>query len=181
LRLSQSLRKPWILEGLKVLSRNVFVESVIQLLLPRGRKRKRDGFGECHAWIVMPALLFLLLNKYQWNSLLGLNPMGVALRMLNSMGVALLMLIPMGVTLPELIPMGVTLPELIPMGVTLPELIPMGVTLCSILSVLLTRMRKKKRKSPQFERTVGVTESVGGVVIFLLQLCLLSLVCKNYP
>jgi hypothetical protein len=30
-------------------------------------------------------------------------------------------------------------------------------------------------------RTVGVTESVGGVAIFLLQLCLLLLVCKNYP
>jgi hypothetical protein len=74
------------------------------------------------------------------------DPTGVALLMLNSMGVALLMLIPMGVTLPKLIPMGVTLPELIPMGVTLTELIPMGGTLCRILSVLLTRMRK--RKSP---------------------------------
>jgi hypothetical protein len=148
LQLSQSLRKPWILEGLRVLTRNAFAKSVIQLLLPRGRKRKRDGFGECHAWIVMPALLLLLLKKYQWNSLMGLNPMGVSLLMLIPMGVTLPELIPMGVTLPELNPMGVALSELIPMGVTLSELIAMGVTLCHILSVLLTRTRKKKRKSP---------------------------------
>jgi hypothetical protein len=51
----------------------------------------------------MPTLLLLLLNKYQWNSLLGLNPMGVSLLMLN----------PMGLILPELIPMGVTLSKLI--------------------------------------------------------------------
>jgi hypothetical protein len=75
----------------------------------------------------MLALLLLLLKKYRWNSLLEL--------------------IPRGVTLLMLIPMGVTLPELIPMGVTLPELIPMGVILCRLLSVLLTRTKKKKRKS----------------------------------
>jgi hypothetical protein len=111
------LRKPWTPESLRVLARNISARSVIQLHLPRGRKRKRDGFGECHVWTRMLALLLLLLKKYRWNSLL------------------------------ELIPMGVTLPELNPMGVTLPELIPMGVTLCRLLSVLLTRTKKKKRKS----------------------------------
>ena len=50
---------------------------------------------------------------------------------------------PMGVTLMMLIPMGVTLMMLTPMGVIRPELIPMGV-----LSILLTRMRKRRRKSP---------------------------------
>jgi hypothetical protein len=74
----------------------------------------------------MLALLLLLLKKYQWKSLLELNPMGVTLLML--------------------IQMGVTLPELIPMGVTLPELNPMGVTLRRLLSVLLMRTKKKKRK-----------------------------------
>jgi hypothetical protein len=44
---------------------------------PAEGKKKRDGFDECRAWIVMPALLFLLLKKYQWNSLLELIPMGV--------------------------------------------------------------------------------------------------------
>jgi hypothetical protein len=120
-------KKPWILEGLRVLARNVFAKSVIQLLLPRGRKRKRDGFGECRAWIMMLALLLLLLKKCQWSSLLDLIPMGVTLPMLN--------------------PMGVTLLELSPMGVTLLMLILMGVTLCRLLSVLLTRTKKKKRKS----------------------------------
>jgi hypothetical protein len=131
------LEKPWILEGLRVLARNVSARSVIQLHLPRGRKRKRDGFGECRAWTRILALLLMLLKKYRWNSLLELIPMGVTL----------LMLIPMGVTLPELIPMGVTLLMLIPMGVTLPELIPMGVTMCRLLSILLTRTKNKKRKS----------------------------------
>jgi hypothetical protein len=44
----------------------------------------------------------------------------------------------------ELDPMA---PELIPMGVTLPELNPMGVTLRRLWSVLLTRTKKKKKKS----------------------------------
>jgi hypothetical protein len=43
----------------------------------------------------------------------------------------------------ELTPMGVTLMMLNPMGVIQPELTPMG-----LLFVLLTRMRKKRRKSP---------------------------------
>jgi hypothetical protein len=47
----------------------------------------------------------------------------------------------------EIIQMGVTLLMLIPMGVTLLMLSPMGVTLRRLLSVLLTRMKKKKRKS----------------------------------
>jgi hypothetical protein len=55
----------------------------------------------------------------------------------------LLELIPMGVTLLTLTPMGVILTLLIPMGAIRLELTPMGV-----LFVLLTRMRKKRRKSP---------------------------------
>jgi hypothetical protein len=75
----------------------------------------------------MLALMLLLLKKYRWKSLLELNLMGVTLLML--------------------IPMGVTLLMLSLMVVILPELIPMGVTLRRLLSVLLTRTKKKKRKS----------------------------------
>jgi hypothetical protein len=64
LRLSQSLKKLWILEGLRVLARNVYARSVVQLHLLRGRKRKRDDFGECRVWTRMLALLLLLLKKY---------------------------------------------------------------------------------------------------------------------
>jgi hypothetical protein len=131
-----------------VLARNASTRPVIQLHLPRGRKRKRDGFGECRVWTRMLSLLLLLLKKYRWNSLLELIPMGVALLMLIPIGVVLLRLNPMGMALLMLILMGVTLLELIPVSVTLPELIPMGVTLCRLLSVFLTRTRKKKRKSP---------------------------------
>jgi hypothetical protein len=53
-----------------------------------GRKRKRDVFAECHAWIRMPILLHLLLRKCRCQFLLKLNPMGVTR----------LTLIPMGVT-----------------------------------------------------------------------------------
>jgi hypothetical protein len=123
-----------MLRNLILPTRNAFARPVIQLHLPRGRRRKRDGFGECHAWTRTLALLLLLLKKYQWNFLLELTLMGVTL----------LMLISMGVTLSELTPMGVILSELNPMGVILPELNPMGV-----LFVLLTRTKKnKKRKSP---------------------------------
>jgi hypothetical protein len=122
-----------MLKKLIVLARNAFARPVIQLLLLRGRRRKRDGFDECRVWTRMLALLLLLLKKYQWNFLLELTPMGVTLLMLNPMGVTLTMLISMGVILPELIPMGVILLELTPMGV---------------LFVLLTRMKKKRRKSP---------------------------------
>jgi hypothetical protein len=55
----------------------------------------------------------------------------------------LLGLNPMGVTRLMLTPMGVTLMKLIPMGAIRPELNPMGV-----LFVLLTRMRKRRRKFP---------------------------------
>jgi hypothetical protein len=55
----------------------------------------------------------------------------------------------------ELIPMGVTLLTLTPMGVTSMMLNPLDVILLELVS--------------------------GGVVIFLLQLCLHSLVCKSCP
>jgi hypothetical protein len=52
-----------MLRNLIVLARNAFARPVIQLLLPRGR-RKRDGFGECRVWTRVLALLLLLLKKY---------------------------------------------------------------------------------------------------------------------
>jgi hypothetical protein len=60
----QEPKKLWVLEGLRVLARNVSARSVVQLHLPRERKRKRDGFGECRVWTRMLALLLLLLKKY---------------------------------------------------------------------------------------------------------------------
>jgi hypothetical protein len=122
-----------MLKNLIVLAHSAFARPVIQLLLPRGRRRKRGGFDECRVWTRMLALLLLLLKKYQWEFLLELTPMGVTLLMLTPMGVFVTMLIPMGVILTMLIPMGVIRPGLTPMGV---------------LFVLLTRMRKKRRKSP---------------------------------
>jgi hypothetical protein len=132
-----------MLKSLMVLAQSAFARLVIQLLLLRGRRRKRGGFGECRVWTRMLALLLLLLKKYQWNFLLELIPMGVTLLTLIPMGVTSMMLNPLDVILLELIPMGVTLMMLIPMGAIRPELTPMGV-----LFVLLTRMRKKRRKSP---------------------------------
>jgi hypothetical protein len=41
--------RPWTLEDLITLARNILARLVIQFLLLRGRKIKRDGFGECHA------------------------------------------------------------------------------------------------------------------------------------
>jgi hypothetical protein len=105
------------------------------------KKKRRLRRVSCLNQDVGPSVL--LLKKYQWNFLLELIPMGVALLTLTPMGVTSMMLNPLDVILLELIPMGVTLMMLIPMGAIWPELTPMGV-----LFVLLTRMRKKRRKSP---------------------------------
>jgi hypothetical protein len=43
------MAKLWIFRGLIVFARSVLAEPIIQLLLLRGRKRKRDVFVECHA------------------------------------------------------------------------------------------------------------------------------------
>jgi hypothetical protein len=70
---------------------------------------------------------------------------------------------------------------LIALTVTLLKLTPMGVIVHHLLSVFLTRTKKRKKKFRLFVRIAGVTEVVGGIVIFLLQLCLLLLAFKNYP
>jgi hypothetical protein len=58
-----------------------------QLLLLRGRKRRRDVFVECQAWIGMLALLLLLLRECPCQFFLQLTPMGVTQLMLTPMGV----------------------------------------------------------------------------------------------
>jgi hypothetical protein len=88
---------------------------------------------------------------------------------------------PNGCNLVEADPMGVIQLKLTPMGVTLLKLTPMGVIVHHLLSVFLTRTKKRKKKFRLFVRIAGVTEVVGGIVIFLLQLCLLLLAFKNYP
>jgi hypothetical protein len=57
-------------------ARNVLAEPINPLFLLRGRKRKRDVFIGCLAWIRVPVLLFLLLGKCQCLNLLKLTPMG---------------------------------------------------------------------------------------------------------
>jgi hypothetical protein len=42
------LEKLWTPRNLRVLAQNAFVGLFIPLRLPMGRRRKRDGFGECH-------------------------------------------------------------------------------------------------------------------------------------
>jgi hypothetical protein len=108
-----------------------------------GKKKKKRRLRRVSCLNQDAALLFLLLKKYQWNFLLELITMGVTLLTLTPMGVTSMMLNPLDVILLQLIPMGVTLMMLIPMGAIRPELTPMGV-----LFVSLTRMRKKRRKSP---------------------------------
>jgi hypothetical protein len=68
--------KLWTLRGLTMFARNVLAEPINPLFLLRGRKRKRDVFIGCLAWIRVPVLLFLLLGKCQCLNLLKLTPMG---------------------------------------------------------------------------------------------------------
>jgi hypothetical protein len=74
------LTKQQTLEGLRVLTQSVFAKSVVRLCLLKRRRRKRDGFGDCHAWTRMLALLLLLLLKMcRQRSLLELIPLVVCL------------------------------------------------------------------------------------------------------
>jgi hypothetical protein len=100
------------------------------------KKKKRNIFSDCHAWIRMLDLLLLFAKKYQQRSLLKLTPLVVYLLKLN----------PMGVTVHQLKPMGVTLMKLSQMGVILLKLTPKGVILHHLLSAFLTRTNKRKKK-----------------------------------
>jgi hypothetical protein len=86
-RPSQRLAKLWIFRGLIVFARSVLAEPINQLLLLRGRKRRRDVFAECQAWIRMLVLLLLLMRECPCQFLLKLTPMGVTRLMLTPMGV----------------------------------------------------------------------------------------------
>jgi hypothetical protein len=83
----QSLTKQRTPKSLRVLAQSVVARSVIQLRLLKKRRRKRDGFGDCHAWTRVLALLLLLLKKYRERSLLELIPLVVYLLKLTPMGV----------------------------------------------------------------------------------------------
>jgi hypothetical protein len=142
-------RKP---EGTR---QSILARSAAQLRLLRRRRRKRDGFGDCHAWTRMLDLLLLFVKKYQQRSLLklipmmvyllNLTPMGVTVHQLTPTSVSVHQLTPMGVILLKLTPMGVFLLKLIPMGVTLLKLTPMGVIMHHLLFVFLTRTKKRKK------------------------------------
>jgi hypothetical protein len=55
--------KFWTLRGMSMFARNVLAEPIKPLFLLRGRKRRRDVFVGCPAWIRVPVLLLLLLRK----------------------------------------------------------------------------------------------------------------------
>jgi hypothetical protein len=76
-------------------AQNVLAEPIKPLFLLRGRKRRRDVFIGCLAWIRVPVLLFLLLRKCQCLNLLKLTPMGVTHLMLTPMGVLSVLLMRM--------------------------------------------------------------------------------------
>jgi hypothetical protein len=138
LRLYKSLTKQWTPESLRVLAQSVLAKLVTQLRLLRRRRRKRGGFGDCHAWIRMLALLLLFVKKYRQKSFLRLIPMVAYMLKLTPMGVTLLKLIPMGVTVQKLTPMGVTMQKLTPIGVTVQKLTPMGVTVQKLIPMGVT-------------------------------------------
>jgi hypothetical protein len=94
-RLSQKLVKPWIFRGLSVLARNALAEPISLLLLPMSRKRRRDDFGECLAWIEMLVLRLLLLRKCPCLNLPTLTPMGATHLTLTPMGVLSVLLMKM--------------------------------------------------------------------------------------
>jgi hypothetical protein len=75
--------------------RNVLAEPIKPLFLLRGRKRRRDVFVGCLAWIMMPVLLLLLLRKCQCLNLLKLIPIGVTRLTLTPMGVLSVLLMRM--------------------------------------------------------------------------------------
>jgi hypothetical protein len=60
-----------------VFARNALAGPASLLLLLMGRKRRKDVFTECLAWIGMLVLWFLLLRKCPCLNLLRLIPMGV--------------------------------------------------------------------------------------------------------
>jgi uncharacterized membrane protein YhaH (DUF805 family) len=76
-------------------ARNVLAELIKPLFLLRGRKRRRDVFVGCLAWIRVSVLLFLLLRKCRCLNLLKLTPMGVTLLKLTPMGVLSVLLMRM--------------------------------------------------------------------------------------
>jgi hypothetical protein len=130
----QELNKKWTPESLRVLAQSVLAKLAIQLRLLR--TRRTGGFGDCHAWTRMLALLLLFVKKYQQRSFVRLIPMVVYM----------LKLTPMDVTMHHLTPMGLTLLKLIPMVVTVQKLNPMGVSVHRLLSVFLMRTKKRKKK-----------------------------------
>jgi hypothetical protein len=94
-RLSQKLVKPWTFRGLPVLARNALAEPVNLLLLLMGRKRRKDVFAVCLAWIGMLVLRLLLLRKCPCLNLLMLIPMGVTNLVLTPLGVLSVLLMKM--------------------------------------------------------------------------------------
>jgi hypothetical protein len=94
-RLSRKLVKPWIFRGLTMFARSALAEPISLLLLLMGRKRRRDVFGECLAWIGMLVVLLLLLRKCPCLNLLTLIPMGVTCLTLTPMGVLSVLLMRM--------------------------------------------------------------------------------------
>jgi hypothetical protein len=146
-----------------VFARSVLAEPINQLILLRGRKRKRDVFAECHVWIRMPVLLLLPLRKCQCQFLLKLIPMGVTR----------LMLIPMGDPI-DADPNGCDLDDVEPNGCNLATADHNG---CTVR--IIDEDEEEENEVPLIRKNNWCYIASGEVAVFLLQLCLLSLDCKN--
>jgi hypothetical protein len=83
------LAKQWRLGSLRVLAQSVPAELAARLHLLRKRRRRRGGFGDCHAWTRMQVLLLRLVMKCQQRSFLRLIPMGVSFLRLIQMDVTM--------------------------------------------------------------------------------------------
>jgi hypothetical protein len=60
--------------------------------------------------------------------------------------------------------------------------VPNGCDPALFMVCMVDEDEEEKEEVPLIQKNSGVTESVGGgIATFLLQLCLLLLVCKNYP
>jgi hypothetical protein len=95
---------------------------------------------------------------------------------LTPMGVTLMMLIPMGAIRLTLTPMGVTLMMLIPNGCNPADTDPNG---CVVR--IVDEDEEEEEEIPLIRKNSRCYLVSGGVVIFLLQPCLHSLVRKSCP
>jgi hypothetical protein len=82
-RLDKNLAKRWRLRSLKVLAQSVHAELAARQHLLR-KRRRRGGFGDCHAWTRVQVLLLRFVMKCQQRSFLRCMPRVVIVHKLMS-------------------------------------------------------------------------------------------------